>query len=95
MPRIKFVKGFPDIEVSKGENLRLALTKNGRPVASSCRGEGVCIKCVISIVDGKQNLSPQNQAEKDLRSIHDIPKESRVSCQTFVEGDVTVDTTYW
>ncbi|MDZ4662863.1 MAG: 2Fe-2S iron-sulfur cluster-binding protein [Pseudomonadota bacterium] len=95
MPWIKFVKGFPDIEVPKGSNLRETLRENGRPVASSCRGQAVCTKCVIKIIEGLQNLSLQNQAEKDLRDIHDIPKDSRVSCQTSVEGDITVDTTYW
>jgi 2Fe-2S ferredoxin len=95
MPRIKFVKGFPELEVPKGANLMAALREGGRPVASSCRGQGVCTKCVIRIVEGKHNLSAQNQNEKDLREIHDIPKDVRVSCQTFVEADVTVDATYW
>ncbi len=95
MPLIKFVKEFPAIEVAMGATLMTALREGGRPVASSCRGQGVCTKCVIRIIAGKENLSLQNQNEKDLREIHDIPKDSRVSCQTLVEGDITVDTTYW
>ncbi len=95
MPWIKFVKEIPAIEVEVGANLMKSLRANSRPVASSCGGQGVCTKCVISIVSGKENLSPQNSLEKDLRDIHDIDKNSRVSCQTSVLGDVVIDTTYW
>lgn len=72
-----------------------ALLAGGLPVASSCRGDGVCAKCRIEIVDGKKNLSPENEREAFLREQHSIPKSQRVSCQTQVLGDITVTTSYW
>lgn len=65
------------------------------PVASSCGGEGICAKCRLKIVAGAENLSTESTAEKDLREHHGIPAGERISCQTLVLGDVTVDATYW
>lgn len=67
----------------------------GLPVASSCRGDGICAKCRVEVIDGRQNLSPENDRERFLRERHDIPRAERVSCQAEIHGDVTVDTTYW
>ncbi len=95
MPTIRFSKGFPEIVVDSGTNLMHALRINGRPVASSCGGQGVCTKCVVTIIKGRENLSKQNDTEEHLREVHDIPKEGRVSCQTKVLGDIVADTDYW
>ena len=95
MAKISFTKPFPVIEVAKGENLMQALIKNGLPVASSCYGDGVCGKCRLEILSGKENLSPINDNEKLVRERLNLAKEVRLSCQTTVEGDVTVDATYW
>jgi len=95
MPKIRFAKSRPELDVPEGANLMQALLAGGLPVASSCRGDGVCAKCRIEIVEGRKNLSPENDLEKFLRERHSIPKEMRVSCQTVVNGDVTVDASYW
>ncbi len=72
-----------------------ALLTGGLPVASSCKGDGVCAKCRIEIVEGKQNLSVENEREAFLRERHAVPRNQRISCQTLVLGDVTVTTSYW
>jgi ferredoxin, 2Fe-2S len=95
MAVISFAKPRAPITVADGSNLMRALQTNGVPVASSCDGDGVCTKCRIKIVDGKDNISPETEFEKDLRDIHDIPKDERISCQTFVNGPITVDAGYW
>ena len=95
MPQIRFKKTRPALEVPAGANLMQALLDGGLPVASSCRGDGVCAKCRIQIFDGQSNLSPENETESFLRERHGIPKSERVSCQVQVQGDVTVDTPYW
>jgi ferredoxin, 2Fe-2S len=95
MAQISFAKSRPSIDVADGSNLMRALLNNGIPVASSCNGDGVCTKCRIKIISGKENLSPETDLEKDLRDIHDIPNSERISCQTTVNGPITVDATYW
>jgi len=95
MPKISFAKNRQPIDVPAGSNLMRALLSNGVPVASSCDGDGVCTKCRMQIVAGNENLSKETEFEADLKDIHEIPKNERVSCQVTVQGDVTVDTTYW
>lgn len=95
MPVIRFSKNHPPIEVSLGANLMESLLEAGLPVASSCHGDGICARCRIEIVNGWENLSPINETESILRSRHRIQKPLRISCQTEVLGDITVDASYW
>ncbi|WP_373998783.1 2Fe-2S iron-sulfur cluster-binding protein [Bdellovibrio bacteriovorus] len=95
MPLISFKKNRPAFEVPSGANLMKSLLEAGLPVASSCDGDGVCAKCKIIIVEGKENLTPENETEAFLRESKDLPKDVRISCQTHVIGDVTIDATYW
>ncbi len=96
MPKIEFRKThFKSFEVPKGANLMKSLLSQGRPVASSCQGDGVCGKCKIEIVSGMENLSQENEVEVFLREKNQIPKGTRISCQVKIFGDVTVDTGYW
>lgn len=95
MPRISFVKSKASLEVELGANLMQALLKGGLPVASSCKGDGVCCKCGIQILKGEQNLSPRNERETELAERNHLHDNVRVSCQTQVLGDITVDTGYW
>lgn len=95
MPKISFAKGRPAIEVPHGANLMQILLDNDIAVASSCGGEGVCTKCVLKVIQGGENLSQPNDSEKDLKEIYDLSRNERVSCQTEVLGDVTLDADYW
>ena len=72
-----------------------ALLEGGLPVASSCSGDGVCAKCKVIVIEGMENLSPENETESFLRESKGIPKDQRISCQVQVLGDITIDTTYW
>lgn len=72
-----------------------SLLDAGIPVASSCNGEGVCAKCKIVIIEGAENLSRENELEIFLKQKFNIAKNIRISCQTQVNGNVTIDTTYW
>jgi 2Fe-2S ferredoxin len=96
VPFISFAKKHRSpVQVSQGDNLMQSLLKNQVPVASSCNGDGVCAKCKVIIVSGKENLSLQNEVEIQLREKFQLRSDQRVSCQTQVLGDVLVDTTYW
>ena len=95
MPIVRFRKNRPPIIVASGTLLMHALLDNGVPVASSCRGDGVCAKCRIEIVHGLENLGLENSTEAFLRERHGLQKNERISCQTAVIGDITIDTPYW
>jgi 2Fe-2S ferredoxin len=94
--KIQFSRGGrAPLEVPAGSTLMTVLLDAGLPVASSCRGDGVCAKCRIQIPEGRKNLSPENDLEKHLRERHGFDKIERVSCQVQVLGDITIDASYW
>ena len=95
MPSIRFAKNLPEIQVEFGAPLMKSLLAAGLPVASSCKGDGICAKCRIQIVAGAENLSQINPREQMLRDRLRIAPDSRISCQTLVLGDITIDATYW
>ncbi len=92
---ISFIKKKNPIHNQKDNTLMDILNENNVPVASSCGGEGVCAKCLITIHQGWENLSPLCQRELSLRQQHSFPENTRVSCQTYLTGDVTIDADYW
>lgn len=96
MAEISFKK-FPQkkITVDVPANLMKALLDAQVPVASSCGGDGVCGKCKIEIISGVDHLSSPNETEIFLREKNNLPSGVRISCQTWVEGDVEVDAGYW
>jgi 2Fe-2S ferredoxin len=95
MPFIRFVKPRPPIEVEVGANLMQSLLAAGLPVASSCRGDGVCGKCRLFVDATPGAVLKESDLEISLRERHSIPAGFRVSCQLVILGDITVDATYW
>lgn len=94
--RISFTKPHLQSFEAEGEtNLMKALVEAGRPVASSCRGEGVCAKCKITVVSGADQLSVPNDLELFLKERENLGPQERISCQCVLLGDVQLDTKYW
>lgn len=96
MSKISFSKkNKAPFDANPEQNLMQNVLEHGLPVASSCNGDGVCAKCKMTINNGLQNLTPETEVETFLKSKFKLAKNVRISCQTFVKGDVEVDTTYW
>ncbi len=78
-------------EADKGSKLMTALKENGHHINSSCGGCASCSDCIVVIKAGEDHLSPQQFEEtKLLGNVFHITKE-RLSCQTIINGDVSVD----
>ncbi len=100
MAKITFAKkNRPSFEVAAGEVLMQALLAHQVPVASSCKGDGICGKCRMIIVSGSENISPISELEKILIEKNKFPKGTRISCQVHITGapdsEIEVDTGYW
>ncbi len=95
MPTIFFSDGASPIVLPQPTNLMQALLAAGKPVASSCKGDGVCGRCIIQILSGAENLSPKNATELFLYEKYRLRADQRISCQTEVLGDVKVHASYW
>lgn len=95
MPVISFIEGRKSLTVPEGANLMSALLDAGIPVASSCNADGVCAKCKIVVLEGRENLSAENKVETFLKEKFSFDSGLRISCQTQVNGDITIDAAYW
>lgn len=73
------------------ETLLSQLKKAGKKIKSSCGGCASCGDCVLVVKSGEMNLSAQSFEElRLLGNVFHITKE-RLSCQTKITGDVTLD----
>lgn len=79
------------IELNSEDTLLNQLKKAGKKIKSSCGGCATCSDCMIIVKSGEMNLTPQTFEElRLLGNVFHITKE-RLSCQTKVTGDVTLD----
>ncbi|MBI2520329.1 MAG: (2Fe-2S)-binding protein [Bdellovibrio sp.] len=85
------IMNLKEIEVSNDQSLLEQLKKAGVSVQSDCGGHASCGKCVVKIHTGEDHLSPPEFKElKLLGNVFHLTKE-RLSCQTHIMGDVTID----
>ena len=103
MPKVKFTKEKKEIEVPVGTNLRQAMIDNGVAVyagfdkKANCGGHGTCGTCRVYVKEGEQNASKRGLKEKLRTALaffmigHE--DEVRLSCQTQVMGDMTIEAT--
>ncbi len=98
---IRFVKpdlqsSFGETAVESGSTLMDALLKIGLPVASSCRGDGVCTKCRLRVRELEPGaVSLATDFERGLLDRIAADDDERISCQTDVFGPIEVDADYW
>ncbi len=105
MPIVTFVNEKKEIQVPEGANLRAEALRAGVPIypgvhkVAHCPGIGVCGTCRVLITKGIENASPMGWWERGrfklfLLSMIRVGHEDtmRLSCQTKVMGDMTVET---
>lgn len=96
MTTIKFKKENKEVVAANGANLREKALQNGidlytlRGKLMNCGGYGQCGTCIVEIVEGMENLSEPTDFEK--RKLKKKPDNYRLSCQTLVNGPITVNT---
>ena len=91
MPRVRFEPMGVEADCATGESLFEVARRLGVPVATACVGNATCGLCRLKILDGGDNLTPLNDAErKHLGNVYFITAE-RLSCQARVlDGLVSV-----
>lgn len=91
MSKVRIENSEKELEVESDKDLLSALRDKEVYVKSSCGGHGSCGDCVVKVTFGEDNLSPQTFAELQLLgNVFHITKE-RLSCQTKVTGNITLD----
>lgn len=74
-----------------GKNLMDLLMENQIPVGSTCHGDGICSKCCMQVSPTGQ------QSELEIKTLtrNKLDLTYRLSCQYFINEDISVTTGYW
>ena len=91
MPKVTFQSTGQTVDVAMSANLKEIIQKNGWPIPFGCEN-GICGTCLISIVEGKENLnSAEGHEAQTLKAMGKNDGTYRLACQCKVLGDVTID----
>ncbi len=63
-----------------GESLFVALRRQGWLIGSACRGEGICGRCGLQVVDPTGALGPIGEQEARILAANRVPEGWRLSC---------------
>jgi ferredoxin len=86
MPKLIFQDNGDEVELPEDAPIAQSCEDAGVPFACT---EGVCGTCVIEIVEGKENLTPPTQEEKDF--LGDGTCDERLACQCKIKcGNVKI-----
>ncbi len=90
--KITFLPENITIEVSKGTSILDAGLDHGVDIEHNCGGFCACSSCHIVVKKGMENLSDLTEDEEEqLDEAEGLTLESRLSCQSIINGDVVVE----
>lgn len=91
MNKVRIKASDEVFEVDENTSLLEAFRQKDLYIKSSCGGNGSCSDCIIKVLEGAENLNEPSFDEKQLLgNVFHITKE-RLSCQTKITGDITID----
>ena len=91
MPKVTFLPSGLTAEVEMGTTIMEAAGRVEVKIATTCGGKASCRLCKVRIVEGVEGISPMEFAEQSaLGNVFFITRE-RLSCQTRLVGDCTVE----
>src|SRR4030042_5735762 len=82
---IKITSGTT-IQALEKESLLQALKRNGIYLVASCGGKGICGKCRVRLLEGKNRIVSAGKLEP-----REVEAGITLACQTFPEGDTFID----
>jgi ferredoxin len=83
------ITGDGSIPAQVNTRLVLALEDGGIDILHRCGGFARCTTCRVEVLEG--DAAPMTEREgKRLSRVKDVLPTTRLSCQTVVEGDITV-----
>ncbi|MBI2910679.1 MAG: (2Fe-2S)-binding protein [Chloroflexi bacterium] len=82
------------VKARHGETIMAAALALGYYWPTSCQMQATCATCVVTILQGAENLSPMERAERtcllNQRGPAALSQPVRLACQAKVLGDVEV-----
>jgi ferredoxin len=93
---VRFFPSGRSIQVDPETSLFDAVRRAGLPLGSSCRGEGACGWCRVTVLEGREHLAEIGLVEANLLARIGGDRVERIACLARVEGGrVMISTTYW
>lgn len=89
MPRVTFLPSGRSIDIDPDTTVREAAHLVEVSVHDRCGGMGACCNCVITVVEGMQNICAKTIVEE---AVFYLDAHDRLSCQCKITGDITVKT---
>lgn len=74
----------------KRESL-LDILLSGTDWMHACGAKGRCTTCKAKILKGSEHLSPRTRPEEQYVKLNKLREDERLTCQTLISGDVTVE----
>ena len=90
MHKVTFKGDDLTVEAETGANLRDVAQIEGASIPFGCE-QGICGTCLITPIEGADNLSDIDDVEKDTLEAMGSDDGQRLACQCAVEGDVIVE----
>ncbi len=87
MARVTFQPSGLALEIDETTTLREAAHIAGIDIGDRCGGMGACCNCVITVLDGAENINEKNNLEA---AVFYLDAKDRLSCQCRITGDVIV-----
>lgn len=92
MPKVRWVPEGIEVDVPVGTDLRTASKLAHTQQGDACGGKCACSTCHVYVHKGKELLSEADEDEEDtLDKGFDVRLNSRLGCQTRVEGEGLVE----
>ena len=90
MPKVRFLFNGQEqiVDAQEGDTILKIALDAGIPMEHACGGNGFCTTCMCKVREGMPNLSPRTDREENMGVLED---PDRLSCQSEVRGDVTVE----
>lgn len=93
--RVRFAQFDRTVRAAAGTLVIDAVRGAGLPIASACRGDGLCGRCGVEIVAGAAELAPETPEEVRAKERNRIAPCLRLACRTRLVGDVSIAAPYW
>jgi ferredoxin len=93
--QVRFPKQERSVCVPSGTLLIDAVRSADLPIASACRGDGLCGRCGVAILAGAGEVAAEMPDESRSKERNRIDPRLRLACRIRVCADLSVAAPYW
>jgi len=93
--QVRFPKQGRSVCVPSGTLLIDAVRTADLPIASACRGDGLCGRCGLAILAGEREVGAETPEESRSKERNRIDARLRLACRIRVCSDLSVTAPYW